>query len=85
MRKLYLEKDLSSYEIHNKTKWSRTSISDALRTLGIEKVKRKAPVLSYGEKLIGTKRVVHKGEQKLSIRCWPWQMKARASLKYQNI
>jgi len=65
LRKLYLEKDLSSYEIHNKTKWSRTSISDALRTLGIEKVKRKAPVLSYGEKLIGTKRVVHKGEQKI--------------------
>ena len=65
MRKLYLEKDLSSYEIHKKTKWSRTSISDALRTLGIEKVKRKAPVLSYGEKLIGTKRVDHKGEKKV--------------------
>ena len=65
LRKLYLEKDLSSYEIHKKTNWSRTSISDALRSLGIEKPNRKAPVLSYGEKLIGTTRVVHKGEQKV--------------------
>jgi predicted DNA-binding protein YlxM (UPF0122 family) len=65
LRKLYLERDLSSYEIHKKTKWSRTSISDALRSLGIEKLNRKAPVLSYGEKLIGTTRVVHKGEQKV--------------------
>lgn len=65
MRKLYLEKDLSSYEIHKKTNWSRTSISDALRALGIEKPNRKAPVLSYGEKITGTMRVVHKGEQKV--------------------
>jgi predicted DNA-binding protein YlxM (UPF0122 family) len=65
LRKLYLEKDLSSYEIHKKTNWSRTSISDALRTLRIEKPDRKAPVLSYGEKLIATTRVVHKGEQKV--------------------
>jgi predicted DNA-binding protein YlxM (UPF0122 family) len=65
LRKLYLENDLSSYEIHKKTKWSRTSISDALRSLGIEKPNRKAPVLSYGEKLIGTTRVVHKGELKI--------------------
>lgn len=65
LRKLYLEKDLSSYEIHKKTNWSRTSISDALRSLGIEKPNRKAPVLSYGEKLIGTTRAVHKGEQKI--------------------
>ena len=65
LRKLYLEKDLSSYEIHKKTNWSRTSISDALRSLGIEKPNRKAPVLSYGEKHIGTTRVVHKGEQRV--------------------
>lgn len=65
LRKLYLKKDLSSYEIHKKTNWSRTSISDALRSLGIEKPRRKAPTLPYGQKLIGTKRVVHKGEQKV--------------------
>jgi len=65
LRKLYLEKDLSSYEIHKKTNWSRTSISDALRSLRIEKPNRKAPTLSYGEKLIGATRVVHKGEQKI--------------------
>ncbi len=65
MRKLYLENDLSSYEIHKKTKWSRTSISDALRSLGIEKSYRKPPVLRYGEKLQGGKRLPHKGERKV--------------------
>ncbi len=65
MRKLYLEKDLSGYEIHKKTKWSRTSISNALRSLGIEKVNRKSPVLRYGEKLQSGKRLPHKGEQKI--------------------
>ena len=56
---------LSSYEIHKKTNWSRTSISDALRDLEIQKEERKAPVLAYGEKLQGTTRVAHKGEQKV--------------------
>ena len=64
LRKLYLEKDLSSYEIHKKTGWSRTSISDALRALGVKKETRKSPALCYGEKFIGNKRVPHKGEQK---------------------
>ena len=65
LRKLYLENDLSSYEISKKTGWPRSSISDALRDLEIQKDERKAPVLSYGEKLQGTTRVVHKGEQKV--------------------
>ena len=65
LRKLYLENDLSSYEIHKKTKWSRTSISDALRSLGIDKGNRKSPVTRYGEKLQGGKRIPHKGEQKV--------------------
>ncbi len=65
LRKLYLEKDLSSYEIHRKTGWSRTSISDALRELGIQKETRKSPSLCFGEKFIGNKRVPHKGEQKV--------------------
>jgi len=65
LRKLYLENDLSSYEISKKTGWPRSSISDALRSLGIEKPNRKLPTLSYGEKVIGTKRVIHKGEQKI--------------------
>lgn len=65
LRKLYLEKDLSSYEIHKKTGWSRTSISDALRVLGIKKETRKSPALCFGEKFLGNKRVPHKGEQKI--------------------
>jgi hypothetical protein len=65
LRKLYLEKDLSSYETHRKTGWSRTSISDALRKLGIQKETRKSPSLCFGEKLVGNKRVPHKGEQKV--------------------
>jgi len=65
LRKLYIEMDLSSYQISEISGWSRTSISDAMRTLRIEKNERKAPVLAYGEKLEGTTRVVHKGEQKI--------------------
>ncbi len=63
LRNLYIEKDLSSYEIHKKTGWSRTSISDALRVLGIKKETRKSPALCFGEKFAGNKRVPHKGEQ----------------------
>lgn len=65
LRKLYLDKDLSSYEIQRKTGWSRTSISDALRELGIQKETRKSPSLCFGEKFVGNKRVPHKGEQKV--------------------
>lgn len=65
LRKLYLEKDLSSYEISKLTGWPRSSISDATRALGFQKEEMKAPTLRYGEKLVGTTRVVHKGEQKV--------------------
>lgn len=65
LRKLYLEKDLSSYEISKLTSWSRSSISDAIRALGIKKDEIKSPSLRYGEKLSGTTRVAHKGEQKI--------------------
>ncbi len=54
LRKLYIEMDLSSYQISEISGWSRTSISDAMRTLEIEKVGRK-----------GTNHVVHTGEQKV--------------------
>lgn len=65
LRKLYLEKDLSSYEISKFTGWPRSSISDAIRALGIKKDEIKSPLLRYGEKLSGTTRVAHKGEQKI--------------------
>ncbi len=65
LRKLYLEKDLSSYEISKLTGWPRSSISDATRALGFKKEEVKAPTLRFGEKLVGTTRVVHKGEQKV--------------------
>jgi SOS response regulatory protein OraA/RecX len=57
--------DLSSYQISEISGWSRTSISDAMRSLDIEKDGRKAPVCQYGMKKEGTKHVVHKGEQKV--------------------
>lgn len=65
LRKLYIEMDLSSYQISEFSGWSRTSISDAMRTLEIEKDGRKGPMPQYGMKKKGTKHVVHKGEQKV--------------------
>jgi hypothetical protein len=65
LRKLYIEMDLSSYQISEISGWSRTSISDAMRTLEIEKDGRKAPTPQYGMKKEGTKYVVHKGEHKV--------------------
>ena len=65
LRKLYLEKDLSSHEISKLTGWPRSSISDATRALGFKKEEIKAPTLRFGEKLVGTMRVVHKGEQRV--------------------
>lgn len=65
LRKLYLEMDLSSYQIAEITEWSRTSISDALRILDLSKETKKAPNLKFGEKLVGGKRVPHKEELKV--------------------
>lgn len=65
LRKLYIELDLSSYQISEVSGWSRTSISDALRILDISKKVKKAPNLKFGEKLVGGKRVPHKEEQKV--------------------
>ncbi len=65
LRKLYIEMDLSSYQIAEVSGWSRTSISDALRILDLSKETKKAPNLKYGEKLVGGKRVPHKEEQKV--------------------
>jgi hypothetical protein len=65
LRKLYIEMDLSSYQISEVSGWSRTSISDAMRTLEIEKDGRKGPMPQYGMKKEGTKHIVHKGEQKI--------------------
>jgi phospholipase A1 len=65
LRKLYIEMDLSSYQISEISGWSRTSISDAMRTHKIQKDGRKGPMPQYGMKKEGTKHVVHKGEQKV--------------------
>lgn len=65
LRKLYIEMDLSSYQISEISGWSRTSISDAIRTLEIEKDGRKGPMPQYGMKKEGATHVVHKGEQKI--------------------
>ena len=65
LRKLYLEMDLSSYQIAEVSGWSRSSISDALRILDLSKETKKAPNLKFGERLVGGKRVPHKEEQKV--------------------
>ena len=65
LRKLYIERDLTSYQIAEMSGWSRTSISDALRILDLSKETKKAPNLKFGEKLVGSKRVPHKEEQKV--------------------
>jgi hypothetical protein len=65
LRKLYIERDLTSYQIAEMSGWSRTSISDALRILDLSKETKKAPNLKFGEKLVGGKRVPHKEEQKV--------------------
>ena len=65
LRTLYLEKDLSSYQIHKitKSRWSRAAISDAIRLLGIKKEVRKPPIPRFGHKVQKNKLVPHKGEQ----------------------
>ena len=65
LRQLYMEMDLSSYQISEISGWSRTSISDALRELDIKKETRKGPLPQYGMRKEGTTHVVHKGEQKI--------------------
>ena len=65
LRKLYIEMDLSSYQIAEVSGWSRTNISDALRILDLTEETKKAPNLKFGEKLVSGKRVPHKEEQKV--------------------
>ena len=65
LRRLYLEMNFSSYQISEITEWSRTSISDALRSLGIIKETKLAPILKYGEKAEDFKVIPHLGEQKV--------------------
>jgi hypothetical protein len=57
--------NFSSYQISEISEWSRTSISDALRDLDITKESKAGPILKYGEKIEGFKRVPHHGEQKI--------------------
>ncbi len=65
LRKLYLEMDFSSYQIAEISGWSKTSIADALRNLGIIKEERKGPLPRYGMKIENGKLIPHIGEQKI--------------------
>ncbi|PIP89047.1 MAG: hypothetical protein COW01_15795 [Bdellovibrionales bacterium CG12_big_fil_rev_8_21_14_0_65_38_15] len=65
LRKLYLEMDFSSYQIAEISGWSKTSVADALRNLGIFKEERKGPLPRYGKRLEGGKLIPHLGEQKV--------------------
>jgi len=65
LRKLYLDFDLSSYQISDLTGWSRTSISDYLRKAKINKESIKSPIPRYGEREVSGVRVPHQAEQKV--------------------
>ena len=66
LRKLYLDFDLSSYQIADLSGYSRTAISDFLRREAIKKSKRKSPTPRFGERLAaGGLRVPHLAEQKI--------------------
>lgn len=65
LRKLYLDFDLSSYQISDLTGWSRTAISDYLRNAKINKESIKSPIPRYGEREVSGIRVSHQAEQKV--------------------
>ena len=67
LRNLYIENDLSSYEISDLTEndWSRIAINNSLLKLNIKKEKLKGSRLKYGEKLQNGMRVPHLSEQKI--------------------
>ena len=66
LRKLYLDFDLSSYQIANLSGYSRAAISNFLKREGIKKLKRKPPTPRFGERLAaGGFRVPHLAEQKI--------------------
>ncbi len=65
LRKLYLDFDLSSYQIAEITGWSRTAISDFLRRENITKDVIKSPSPKFGERTVGGLRIPHQTEQKI--------------------
>lgn len=65
LRKLYLDFDLSSYQIAEITDWSRTAISDYLRRESLTKTIRKSPTAKFGERIVGGFRVANQSEQKI--------------------
>lgn len=65
LRKLYLNFDLSCYQISNLTGWSRTAISDYLRKEKINKDSLKSPSPRFGEREVSGFRVPHQAEQKV--------------------
>ena len=65
LRKLYLDFDLSSYQIAEITGWSRPAISDFFRRENITKDVRKSPSPKFGERTVGGLRIPHQAEQKI--------------------
>ena len=65
MRKLYLDFDLSSYQISDLTGWSRTAITTYFRKAKINKGSKKSSIPRYGERETSRILVPHKGEQKV--------------------
>jgi hypothetical protein len=65
LRKLYLDFDLSTYQISELTGWSRNAISDFLRRENITKDVIKSANLKFGERIVGGFRIPQQSELKV--------------------
>jgi hypothetical protein len=65
LRKLYLDFDLSSYQISDLTGWSRTAIGEHFRNANIKKKSFKSPLPRFGERDASGIRTLHHKEQKV--------------------
>ena len=64
-RKLYLDFDLSSYQISDLTGWPRTTISETFKREKIRKEKSKSPLPMYGERIVNRSHISNLGEQEI--------------------
>jgi hypothetical protein len=88
LRKLYIKKLLSTYQIEEITdsSWSKTAIADALRKNDISR-ERVPSRLPFGEKFVGGQRVPHFAEKKVIqkiIKLRGSEMSFRAIADYLN-
>ena len=75
LRKLYIEMDLSSYQIAEVSGWSRTRTSDALRILDLSKETKKHQISNLGKNLLLVNVFLIRKNKKLLIRLQPCAIK----------